>query len=201
MSVSKTVRECYEVRHNREWANITLRCWSRPVNAGTPHADIDHCGEITIQSSFGTWGNIWTACGCPFKVFLQRAEFDYVFTKFMGVHLERFDGDATFAQIQKDIVSQRKTSGLTKDEAREAWNLVLDERDRLSGAESDYGYAMLDIGRQLVPGHDMRDYFNDPAGWPRVTKPDLQATGFWRELWPSFIEKLREETTLEAEAA
>jgi hypothetical protein len=35
MPVTKTTRECYEVREGKpcgEWANITLHCWERTAN-------------------------------------------------------------------------------------------------------------------------------------------------------------------------
>ncbi len=90
MPVTKTKRDCYEVRELGEWANITLNCW------GNPEAK-RYGGEIVISSSFGTWSNAWSSCSVPFKQFLAEANFDYLFTKFMGTKLDRFDGNATFA--------------------------------------------------------------------------------------------------------
>lgn len=38
MPVTKSMRECYEVREGHEWANITLHCWDRRANVGTQRA-------------------------------------------------------------------------------------------------------------------------------------------------------------------
>ncbi len=201
MTVTKSVRECYEVRKGHEWANITLACWDRPANVGTQHECTYYCGEITIQSSFGTWGYVWTACGVPFKRFLMRAEFDYVFTKFMGAKLDRHDGDGTMRQLRRDIIEQRRQGSLDRDEAREAWDAVEWERDRIESDETSCGYALMEVASRLGDRHPMREHFADPSAWPRAKKHDCQAVGFWRELWPSFIAELRRETEPAAHAA
>lgn len=201
MPVTKSVRECYEIHENHEWANITLKCWDRPANVGTQHECTYHCGEITIQSSFGTWGYVWTACGVPFKQFLMRAEFDYVFTKFMGTKLERHDGNGTMLQLKRDIIEQRRKGSLDRVEAREAWAAVDWERDRIESDETSCGYALMEVARQIGDRHPMRDHFADPCAWPRVTKHDCQAVGFWRELWPTFLDALKAEAQPAAQAA
>ncbi|MEO8298766.1 MAG: hypothetical protein ABI574_13265 [Burkholderiales bacterium] len=197
MPVTKTTRECYEVRSDGpygEWANIMLHCWERRANVGTKHEGVYYCGEIAIHSSFGSWGCVWTACAVPFKQFLMRAEFDYVFTKFMGTKLERHDGPGAMKQIKRHIVHERRMGDLDKEQARDAWDLVMGESDRIDSDDSTaFGYAMLDIGSRIDEGHPLSDYFNDPSGWPLATKPDSQAAGFWRELWPPFIEALKAE--------
>jgi hypothetical protein len=193
MPVAKTMRECYEVRENHEWANITMSCWENPPSKDSKRG-MYYCGEIVINSSFGAWANTWTACGVPFKQFLASAGFDYLFTKFIGNKLDCFDGDASFEQIKKDVIERRKSGSLDKDEARDAWNGLMDEQERMtSGSEESYGYAMWDVGSRLDKGHPMRDYFNDPSGWPKATHYDRQAEGFWRELWPSFKNELKAE--------
>ena len=196
MPVTKTTRECYEVREGTpygEWANITLNCWQRMANVGTKHEGIYYCGEITIQSSFGTWGYIWTACSTPFKHFLQKAEFDYVFTKFMGTKLDRFDGEASVLEAFKWITEGRRRGEMSKHEAREAWDALDDVRSMAECGEHDFGAAMMDVARSLDDRHPLHDHFADPSGWPRCTKYDCQAQGFWRQLWPLFIEALKAE--------
>jgi hypothetical protein len=195
MPVTKTTRECYEVRDGQrggEWANITLACWDRPVGRG-PGRDTYYCGEITIQSSFGTWGYIWTACSTPFKHFLTKVEFDYVFTKFMGTKLDRFDGEASVLKAFKWITEGRRRGEMSKHEAREAWDALDDVRSVAECGEHDFGTAMMDVARSLDDRHPLHDHFADPCGWPRCTKYDCQAQGFWRQLWPLFIEALKAE--------
>jgi len=193
--ILKTTRECYEIRARYEWANITLRCWDR----GVP-GDTYHCGEIVIYSSFGTWGNTWTACSVPFKRFLQGIDFDYAFTKFMGGHLREFDGEETLKELKRAVIRERRRGPLNRHEARAAWEAVTDLDQHIEcGSESDYGYAMREIAdtlRHAHPthhGHPMRGYFIDPADWPRATRYNAQAVGFWRDIWPEFIEALKAE--------
>lgn len=195
MPVTKSTRECYEVREGKpggEWANITLACWDRPVGRG-PGRDTYYCGEITIQSSFGTWGYIWTACSTPFKHFLTKVEFDYAFTKFMGAKLDRFDGEASVREMFREIIDGRRCSGVSKSEAREAWDALEDVRDVAECGEHDFGTAMMDVARSMDNNHPLHDHFADPSGWPRCTKYDAQAQGFWRQLWPLFTEALKTE--------
>lgn len=197
MPVTKTTRECYEVRDSNrggEWANITLACWDRTANVGTKHEGIYYCGEITIQSSFGTWGYIWTACSTPFKHFLTKVEFDYAFTKFMGTKLDRFDGEASAREVCKWITEGRRDGSLSKAEAREAWESFEEVRSMVECSEHDFGAGMMDVARSLDDRHPLHDHFADPCGWPRCTKYDVQAQGFWRQLWPLFIEALKAET-------
>ncbi len=204
MPVTKTVRECYEVRTGQpygEWANITLHCWDRRANVGTAHEGTYYCGEITIHSSFGTWGHIWTACAVPFKRFLQQVEFDYAFTKFMGTKLQRFDGEASAREVLKSIVNERRSNGMSKDDAREAWNAFTYVRHEAECGEHDFGTAMLHVADSLGRSHPMYDSFADASSWPRVTSHDVQAQGFWEQLWPLFVGELRRETEPAACAA
>ena len=200
MPVTKSGREGYEVRENHEWASITWACWASPPPPGSTRG-MYYCGEITIQSSFGTWGYVWTACGVPFKQFLMRAEFDYVFTKFMGTKLERHDGVGTFRQLQRDIIEQRREGRTDRAEARGAWDAIAWERERIESDATSCGYALMEVARQIGGEHPMHDDFADPCSWPRITKPDVQAVGFWRELWPSFINALKAEAQPAMQAA
>lgn len=192
MSVVKTTRECYEVRANGEWANISLGRWDRPTRGDAADAYY-YGGELAIRSSFGTWGYTWTACAVPFKRFLTGIDFEYAFLKLMGDRLNLFDGTATLKQIQRDIIYRRRHDELSAGEARDVWDAVLWEAERIeSGDQSAFGYAMWDVAA-TIGRHPMADYFNDPAGWPTRTRHNPQAVGFWRDLWPEFVSALIEE--------
>lgn len=196
MPVTKTTRECYEVRDGKrcgEWANITLACWDNPPQPGYTRTSMHYGGEIQIHSSFGSWGHSWSACGVPFKRFLTDAGFDYVFTKFMGTKLDRFDGEASAREVLKSIIEERRTNGMSKAEAREAWDAFDNVRSMAECGEHDFGTAMMEVAHSLGRRHPMHDNFADPCGWPKVTKYDVQAQGFWRQLWPLFVEALKAE--------
>lgn len=194
MPVTKATRECYEVRKDGEWANIMLDCWERRPNFGAPQERVYYCGELVVHSSFGTWGYTWTACASPFKQFLQGVEFAYLFGKFMGVNLDRYDGAATLARLQSDTLAHRRARELTRAQAREAWSEILAESERIKSDAMSCGYALMDVAERLGREHPMREELADPHSWSLQTAHDLQAVTFWRGLWPLFIAALKAET-------
>lgn len=194
MSVTKDTVERYSIRTDHEHASIFIRCWDRMANVGTPHEGIYYCGEIAINSSYGSWGYTWTACGSPFKKFLIGAEFGYVFTKFMGSDLHRFDGPASVREMFTVIARDRREGSMSKSEAREAWDLLDEARDEAECGSRDFGDAMRYVAGNLPLEHPMRDNFNDCMAWPHCTKYEIQAEGFWKTIWPEFVGALRAET-------
>ena len=194
MSCTKTTdAEVYAVRKDYEWATIMLRCWSRPANVGTPHERPYYCGEILIHSSYGSWGNTWTACGEPFKEFLLDAEFDYVFTKFMGTRLNVWDGEGSVESLRERLLEWRKTGELTKGEARALWDEIDINETELETSERDFVECAYRMAAD-IEGRNVRHFLAEPWELTR-DQHDSQAVGFWRELWPEFI------ATLQAEVA
>lgn len=192
MSVTKTTdAEVYIVGKNFERATIVLRCWSRPANVGTPHECTYYCGEILINSTFGCWANVWTACGEPFKRFLLDAEFDYVFTKFMGTKLEVWDGEGSVAALRRSVLEHRRWGDLDKDESRRLWDEINSNESELVSSLDDFVECCSSIADDI----DSRGIYRllaDP--WELgSTQHDHQAVGFWRELWPEFTAALAEE--------
>lgn len=179
--------ETYRIRADHEYATICLRAWPRG----------DHfCGEILIHSSFGNWAYQWGACANPFKRFLLGADFDYVFTKFMGTELRVFDGDASFRAIKRRVLAWRHRGDLDKEVAREAWNELADQRE--DAERSIYGFvdAMNDIVER-VNRKRVQEMLHEP--WDLAeTRYDSGAVGFWREIWPHFVAQLRVELEQEA---
>lgn len=197
MPVKKTTRECYEVREDKphgEWANITLSCWSRPTSHGTYY-----CGEITIQSSYGTWGHIWTACGEPFKQFLQDAEFGYVFTKFMGTKLHEFDGDKSARGLREKIIEHRRHGWLGKADARALWDRFEACQDEATRGDDRWVDELREAADDLQDdGHNSAARMLDEP-WELIREsPVCSAVNFWQKLWPIFIAALAEETQAEA---
>lgn len=192
MSVTKTTdAEVYSVRSKHEWATIMLRCWSRQANVGTPHEGTYYCGEILINSTFGAWAYVWTACGEPFKQFLMHAEFDYVFTKFMGSRLEVWDGEGSTKSLRRLLLEYRRIGDLDKDEARELWDAINANESELECSSSDF----VNCAERMADEIDCRGVYrllSEP--WEiTTTKDDPQAVGFWRELWPEFTAALNAE--------
>lgn len=145
---------------------------------------MNNCGRLRNKSP---------ACATPFKRFLLDAEFDYVFTKFMGNKLDRFDGEASVREVRQWIITDRLNLSLDKAEAREAWDAVEEVASMAKCSEHDFGTAMFDVAQTLGKRHPMHDNFADPCGWPRCTRYDAQADSFWKQIWPLFTDALKAE--------
>jgi len=200
MSVTKTTNaEVYSVRKDYEWATIMLRCWSRPANVGTPHEGTYYCGEIMIHSSYGSWAYTWTACCEPFKASLLDAEFDYVFTKFMGTKLQVWDGEGSVKSLRGRLLDYRKWGDITKDEARALWDEIEANEAELESSSHDFVECAYRIARD-IDSRGVTRLLSEP--WELTdTQPDHQAVGFWRVLWPEFTQALRAEVAAEQEPA
>lgn len=191
MTVTKSVAERYAVHtQGGEYASIVVRDWSRPVNIGQGRTGTYYCGEIQIHSSFGSWGNTWSACATPFKQFLLDCEFEYVFTKFMCTKFHVFDGEASFKGLLGIVLRARWEKTIGKDEAREFYSDLDDAQAELECSSNDFCNAVF----RLMEGRSgrMAKLFAEP--WElTATRPDSQAVGFWREIWPEFTAALRAE--------
>lgn len=187
-TVTKRLMETYIVRNNYEYATIALRCWEN-TNEKTGVRTY-YGGEIMINSTFGSWANVWGACGSPFKEFLQEIEFDYAFGKFMSSSLEIFDGDSSLHAVKETVLEARRTGRLDKEEARE----LFDELEYIDTySEEDFVHSCQRIAGEWSK-HPLRDTFME--AWDLIRRqPDPQATGFWRDIWPHFIAELAKETT------
>lgn len=190
--------ECYRIRAGHESATICLRSWTasgEPVGEKTRHL-----GEILIHSSFGSWAYTWRHIGCPLKRFLTRVEFDYLFGKFMGPDLDQFDGDQTMVGIKESVVENRRRGGWNKATARQVWNAVIERREEIEKSVDGLVNAMYDASGEIAlfpeDGLDKRDarhFFEEP--WERKRTRDApQAVGFWREIWPHFINTIKQES-------
>jgi hypothetical protein len=189
--------EVYSVRKDYEWATIVLRCWSRPANVGTPHERTYYCGEIIINSTFGCWANVWTACGEPFKQFLLDAEFDYVFTKFMGAKLEVWDGEGSVKSLRRLLLEYRRIGDLDKEEARKLWDEIDANEYELESSSNDFVECASRIADD-IDSRGVHRLLSEP--WElTTTQHDHQAVGFWRELWPEFTQALRAEVAAESQ--
>lgn len=184
-----TTAETYRVRTaGHEWATIVLFGWQATGNDGTPR----ECGEILINSSFGQWANSWSHLGMPFKRFLRKAERSYIATKFMGADAYKFDGQLTVLELRQRLLDWRKEGQLNKDDARKLWDYIKEREDELESSPNDFVGVMQEAQSELVNSVDMRYFVEEP--WEHLaTSLDIQFAGFWREVWPVFLEQLKAE--------
>lgn len=198
MSVTKETMDCYRVRANGEWATICVREWT-VGDCQLTSEKIRYCGEILIHSTFGSWGNSWTHCGCRFKKFLTFADFDYVFTKFMGADLNRFDGEKSLKSLYRRIIEARRDGSLDKEDARELWAEVHDHDESLTRSVDMWVEVLSRISMD-TRSRDIKRILEEP--WCMTEdSDDASAVGFWRDLWPDFKQALLAEISEPAEAA
>jgi hypothetical protein len=193
-----------------EWATIAVRGWTTqpdPMCAGERR----ECGEILIYSSFGSWAHQWGHLETPFLRWLLTCEFGYVFTKFMGADLQEFDGEGSVKGMRKRVIDRRRTGGWSKETARAMWDAIEDVESQAECSERDfveafqqvrsdfeeYGHRRIGLPRG-VDFDDIDRFLQEPWEHTR-TRDKLAPRGFWRDLWPVFINHLKAE--LEQQAA
>lgn len=197
MTVTKETMDCYRVRANGEWATICVREWTVKDDPLTSEK-VRYCGEILIHSTFGSWGNSWTHCGCRFKKFLTFVDFDYIFTKFMGADLNRFDGEKSLKGLYRRIIEARRDHSLDKEDARELWDEVHDHDESLTRSVEMWVEVLSRISMD-TRSRDIKRILEEP--WCMTEDSDDQsAVGFWRDLWPDFKAALLSEIAEPAEA-
>lgn len=189
---------------DHEWATIAVR-ERRTKPDSMCGGERRECGEILIYSSFGSWGHQWGHLGTPFRRWLLTCEFDYVFTKFMGVKLHEFDGDGSIKALRERVIEYRRHNGWSKETARAAWEAIEEAELEASSSEhdfveafqrvaSDFGneYSTIRLGVRGPRWKDLHSFFAEP--WElTTTRHNLSARGFWRDIWPVFINHLKAE--------
>lgn len=207
MSIKKTTgAEVYQVRNNGEWATIVIRPWADPGPDGTVH----HCGELLINSTYGTWSHYWSAAGKNFKAFLAGLDYSYLMGKLLGTNLTVYDPKATINDLKLKVLERRQRRALSNEQARWIYSEIEDRRELMERSTEAFCEACGDIQldakslteRRLMASADreLEDLFSDP--WYRTqTRDNPQAVGFWKELWPEVAEMLRSEAQAEVAAA
>jgi hypothetical protein len=168
---------------------------------------VRYCGEILIHSTFGSWAYQWGHIGQPFREFLQEAEFDYVFTKFLGNDFQVFDGEGSLNNLRREVIEHRREGSINKATARALWDEIEAAQHEAEDSSASFVEALRDIADRFDSGwssdsgldeltdderQDAVRFLQEP--WElTTTKPHPQAVGFWRDLWPVFVERLKAE--------
>lgn len=171
-TITKTQCELYKIRSNKNngiWADITI-------------SDTGKFGRIQIASDYGDWQYGWGSFSNGFKQFLCGLDKGYVAGKFgAGNH---FDFDATIKSLKRTIIDLRKDEYITAEKARSAIYRSCEIEG--SGPMSKDAYA------SEFYHSDEFDFF-DPCDIPYCTSYEPGFNQFWQELWPVFINALKEE--------
>lgn len=141
-------------------------------------------GCITILSDFGNFGYWFGAPGSEFRKFLTGCGPDYLFNKFTSGNCEACDTAGSVEAIQKHICRLRRDGTLTRDAAREEWELI-----RENNEFDEFARVHWYEETQLESAHELPRYVRDHAN-------DVAA--FMRHLWPGFVEQLKAELGREA---
>lgn len=182
-----------------EWVTICWQGWQATGNDGTPR----ECGEILIHSSFGSWANSWGHLGIPFDKWLTKAERGYCAEKFMGGKAYKFDGEKTVKELRNSLLKRRQDGDITKNDARSIWDYMDEFEDELTSSADLFCTGMgrcyseanwEDVAEnkycECGPGNGARRFLQEP--WERIaTSLDNQFAGFWRDMWPVFVDHLK----------
>lgn len=164
-TIKKTLLENYELRHNGEYASITLKY------------NNNNAGEIQISSSFGNWANYWPACGENFKDFLCSLDFDYLANK---LRVEKIlDIDATY----KNLINSVELNTYPNEEQRQ---ILLDELKELFELTSDKSSLL-----HFFYDNTILVNFFETIDYHEMVSPQFRL--FFDSLWKSFIEYLKNE--------
>lgn len=182
MSVERIEVEGYKVRTAGpcpEWAHIFVREWTR-----ARHDGIAYGGEIAIHGSFGTYAYTWTHCCVSFKQFLIGVEFHYFMEK-ASPQFKEFDFDGSLANIREAVLRARRIGDIDRRTAAVTWEGFDDIRSEGNGGAHKFVSDLYDI-------EALRRVTQEPYEFVRE-RPTAACTGFWRELWPPFIDELKRE--------
>lgn len=183
MSHHKQLCEMYRVSLNGEYATICVDAGER-LDVDRPERRTFQ-GEILIHSSFGSFCHTWTNCSVPFKQFLIGIGFESFMRKCLGESFESFDGEASFTEVKRAILTSRREGELTRESAQALWQDLHQVDDVAVTSEYNFYRALEDLcGDDSVLGQ-VHEYV--------IHSPSDQAQTFWTELWPVFKGMLESE--------
>lgn len=173
-NVIKSEAELYQIRQNGSsgWGDIVLVCGKESV-------------RVMINSDFGSYSHIWTHCGGDPKEFLTEVDFDYCMKKLTDYNHYVPAPEEYPTEVKRRIIEARQDDNLTKAEAREAWEDMLN-------TEYDEGDLYF---KELIDHHLFEKVFYDYEYLPCAKKIAPRCQMFWDNVWLPFIEQLKTELT------
>lgn len=171
-----------------EWIERYELGSNRETHEGWAIFHIDSKGFLGIFSDYGNYAYHWSSFGGDFKDFLSGLEWDYLYGKLMqGRDASIYDGEATLRGIQKHILDLRHRKRLSREQAREEWDLA-------KGSEIDErfsnGYSLWYRDTNLEDAHELYETMCEP-----------QCRAFCEKVWPRFIEALKEGRSVQVQKA
>ncbi|ASK91834.1 MULTISPECIES: hypothetical protein [Xanthomonas] len=165
---------CFTIAANGEHGRFYLTEGNEPDRRG----GTTYWCVLVCHTTFGTVGHTWNSMGGPASWFLGKIGRDYAIGKLWGAQSQIFCGEKAVADIRRLIIDDRRQGEVSRDEARDRYDVLRDGID----SESHLG--------MLVEREDWL-YESLLYGGHQIGKVDNpQALGFWQNLWPAFIAEL-----------
>lgn len=161
--VNRRVVDVYDIRQGYEWASFTVS--DQPRNH-----------SLVIQGSYGNFVYTWSDPGIPFREFLAQLDTYYATKKLAGTDRE-LDGPATLKAIKEALITLRKEGYLTRDRARDEWDLLPVEIEGDGDFHRWLDHTELECATEyaeMKPGPQMRDFMR-----------------MYQMFWPAFATALR----------
>jgi len=177
MTIKKTLTETYTLRGEQSlWAKINLDCGENSVN-------------VMISSDYGEFNYYWVSTGYTQKKFLCSINMDYAMKKLMGGTDKMYEPgwDSRKRSVKIAIIeARREKEYLSKFEAREAWDDMLNVMEDYSGSVDIYF-------EEIMEHNSFQKIFYDFEGIPEDDKLKPRVLHFWNNIWLPFTNELRKE--------
>lgn len=184
---------CVSIRNGYEYGEVFIRHGSTEGREGRPQNWV----TFSCHTSFGAYSNHWSHIGpCDWREFIQNGDMDHIMSKFCPGKWQEADFEGTVKVFKKMIREARSEGDLTKDEARNAREMLSEGISKARDYESvpDAAVAML---LDHVAGEDWAT-----DAWESVKRrPNGQAKGFFQQIWTPFCAEMKRELEAERSSA
>ncbi len=174
--ITKEPADSYIVRNQGEAARIFILSGQKQDHDG-PRT----WGYISIISSFGNFGHLFSHCGPrPFEEFLAGLDCSYLMGKFMGLGVNVFDVDATERELKRRVIEKRRARDIEGSTAREIFDALTEAAHSTNRDE-----FMRTLERECE-----REFWEWEMYEYAGSKLNPQARGFWDRLWQPFVSEV-----------
>ena len=179
MKATKCKWYCMQQGGVKVWRCYLPGCSSK-FNDGWAVFLFDSRGYFSVISDYGNYSHLWSSFGDDFPRFLVGVSAGHVLCKFARPVMERgVDVDKTAKGIKKHILQERRLGNLSREEARNEWNLVDDHL--LDEGCGDCGFWAWSVETSFDDTHEFA-----------VSKRDEEAIAFMKKVWFRFRDALVE---------
>lgn len=142
---------------------------------------VTHDGLVCCNTDYGSYSYWWHAFGDDIIAFLLQINTGYLLSKVSP--RDEYDGDETEKAIKRLIIQARRDGDLSREDAREEWDLIGD-----TDLERSEGFALWLRDTRLDSKHGFSDL------WELARRGvNRQAAMFAERVWPRFCQMLRDE--------